>query len=147
MPVVEITKLRLKGLTVHDPALLESLSLVRDKLQTNSRFFSCIGDSSLIYIFGVWANLDAHLAFLASPARNEVLAPQEEMLDLQWTVHLELNSFSPHLLDSAFVAIERFKVDPGHLTTYDQVVKEHVRQLQMKKSLCDARMAMRHSNG
>jgi len=73
MPVVEITQLRLKGLLTDDPLLLDSLSLVRDKLQTDSRFFSCIEDPSLVYIFGFWESLDAHLQFLASPARDEVL--------------------------------------------------------------------------
>lgn len=135
MPVVEITQLRSKGLAVDDPALLESLSLVRGKLQTNSRFFSCIGDSSLIFIFGVWPNLDAHLDFLASPVRHAVLAPQEEMLDFLWTVHLELKDTDQLMLDTPSMSIERFKVDPGDVATYDEAVKEHVRQLQMSNSL------------
>ncbi|KAF1358290.1 hypothetical protein EJ07DRAFT_166914 [Lizonia empirigonia] len=125
MPVVEITQLRLKGLTVHDPALLESLSLVRGKLHTNSRFFSCIEDSSLIYIFG----------FLASPLRDEVLAPQEELLDFQWTVHLEHNEINPLMLGSPFIAIERLGVDLDHVAAYDQIIDEHVRELRMNPSL------------
>lgn len=135
MPVVEITQLRLRGLTVHDPALLESLSLVRGKLQTNSRFFSCIEDSSLIYIFGVWPSLGVHLEFLASPLRDEVLAPQEELLDFQWTVHLEHNEINPLMLGSPFIAIERLGVDLDHVAAYDQIIDEHVRELRMNPSL------------
>ncbi|KAF2625350.1 hypothetical protein BU25DRAFT_301132, partial [Macroventuria anomochaeta] len=135
MPVVEITQLRLKGLTVDDPALLQSLSLVRGKLQTNSRFFSCIEESSLVYIFGVWPTLDAHLEFLASPARDEVLGPQEEILDFQWTIHLELNAISPILFDAPFIAIERLTVDAGYVDAYSKVIEEHVRTLQMTDPL------------
>ncbi|KAF9693564.1 hypothetical protein EKO04_008172 [Ascochyta lentis] len=130
MPVVEITQLRLKGLTVDEPELLKSLSLVRSKLQTNSRFFSCIEEPSLIFIFGVWPSLDAHLEFLASPARDEVLGPQEDMLDFQWTVHLELDTITSLLFDVPFIAIERLKVDAGHVDAYDQAIEEHVRGLQ-----------------
>ncbi|KZM20101.1 uncharacterized protein EKO05_0007544 [Ascochyta rabiei] len=135
MSVIEITQLRLKGLTVDEPELLKSLSLVRGQLRTNSRFFSCIEDSSLIFIFGVWPSLDAHLEFLASPARDEVLGPQEDILDFRWTVHLELDSASLLLLDAPFIAIERLNVDPGHIVAYDGVIKEHVRHLQKTESL------------
>ncbi|KAF1926073.1 uncharacterized protein M421DRAFT_23467, partial [Didymella exigua CBS 183.55] len=130
MPVVEITQLRLKGVAVDDPALLESLSQARGKLQTNSRFFSCIEASRLIYIFGVWPSLDAHLEFLASPARDEVLGPQEAFLEFQWTIHLELDTISPLLLDAPFLAIERFDIDAVNVEAYDQVVKNHARELQ-----------------
>lgn len=135
MPVVEITQLRLKGLTVDDPALLESLSLVRGKLQTNSRFFSCIEDSSLVYIFGVWPSLDAHLEFLASPARSEILGPQENILDFQWTAHLELNAISPLLLDVPFIAIEKVDVNGDQVGAWNQDIDEHVRHLQKTDQL------------
>lgn len=133
MPVLEITQLRLKGLTVDDPVLLQSLSLVRGKLQTDSRFFNCIEDPSLIYIFGVWSSLDAHLEFLASPARDEVLGPQEEILDFQWTVHLELNVISPLLLDAPFIAIERIALKAVHVDAYNQDIEEYVRGLEVIK--------------
>jgi hypothetical protein len=145
MSVVEITQLRLKGLTVDDPTLLESLSLVRGKLQTNSRFFSCIEDPSLIYIFGVWPSLDAHLKFLASPARNEILGPQEDILDFQWTAHLKLNAISPRLLDVPFIAIEKVEVNGDQVGAWNQDIDEHARHLQMIDQLdvihgwrCDA---------
>lgn len=130
MPVIEITQLRLKVLTFDDPALLKGLSLVRSKLQTNSRFFSCIEDTNLIYIFGVWSSLDAHQTFLASPTRDEILGPQEEILDFQWTIHLELDVTSPLLLDAPFIAIERLDVNADQVDAYDKVIQEHVRSLQ-----------------
>jgi len=132
MPVVEITQLRLKGLSANDPALLESLSQVRSKLQSNSRFFSCIDESSLIYIFGFWPSLHAHLKFLASPARDEILGPQEAILDFQWTIHLELDATTPQLFDAPFLAIERFDVDAANIEAYSQVVVDHARKLRSK---------------
>ena len=132
MPVVEMTQLRLKGLSANDPALLESLSQARSKLQTNSRFFSCIDDSSLVYIFGSWPSLDAHLQFLASPARDEVLGPQEAILDFQWTIHLEMDATTPQLFDAPFLAIERFDVDAANVEAYNRAVVDLARKLQSK---------------
>lgn len=132
MPVVEITQLRLKELSANDPALLKSLSQTRSELQTNSRFFSCIDESSLIYIFGFWPSVDAHWKFLASLARDEVLGSQEAILDFQWTIHLELDDTTPHLFDAPFLAIERFNVDAANVEAYDRVVADHVRKLQSK---------------
>lgn len=130
MPIIEITQFRLKGVTPDDPALLESLSQVRGKLQTNSRFFSCFEESSLLYIFGVWPSLDAHLKFLASPTRDEVLGPQDAILDFQWTIHVELDAISPLLLDAPFLAFERFRVDTANVHLWSQVVEDHTRDLQ-----------------
>lgn len=130
MPVVEITQLRLKGLSAGDPLLLESLSQVRYKLQTNSRFFSCIGDPSLIYIFGFWTSLDAHMQFLASPARDEILGPQEDILDFEWTIHLNLDNVSPSLFEAPFIAVQRLKTNASHVNVSRRVIGEHVRTLQ-----------------
>lgn len=130
MPVVEITQLRLRGVTANDPSLLESLSHVRDQLQTNSRFFSCVDESSLIYIFGSWPSLEAHLKFLASPARDEVLGPQEATLDFQWTIHLELDDTMSQLFDAPFLAIERFHVDAADVEAYSNIAADHARKLE-----------------
>lgn len=130
MPVVEITQLRLKGVTADEPSLLESLSQVRSKLHTNSRFFGCSEAPSFIYIFGVWSSLDAHLQFLASPARDEVLGPQEALLDFQWTIHVELDTISPLLLDTPFLAIERLDVDAVNVEAYNQAVEDHAQEIQ-----------------
>tara|TARA_R110002003_G_scaffold52_28_gene4618 strand:+ start:2790 stop:3065 length:276 start_codon:yes stop_codon:yes gene_type:complete len=59
---------------------------------------------------GVWPNLEAHLKFLASPARNEVLGPQEAMLEFQWTAHVELDSMSSLPLDAPILALKRLSV-------------------------------------
>ncbi|KAI8934445.1 hypothetical protein NX059_009177 [Plenodomus lindquistii] len=114
MPTLEITQLRLKGIAVDDPVLLENLSDVRTKLETHSRFYSCIEDPELIYILGIWPTLTAHLDFLASPARGKVLGPQEDILQFCWTAHLELDSMSSLPLDAPVLAIERlsFGGDP-----------------------------------
>jgi hypothetical protein len=132
MPVVEITQLRLKGVTANDTTLLESLSQVRGRLQTNSRFYSCIDESSLIYIFGVWPSLDAHLEFLASPVRNEVLGPQEAILDFQWTIHLEIDVTSSRLFEAPFLAIERFDVDAANIEAFHLAVMGHAQKLRSK---------------
>ncbi|KAH6639348.1 hypothetical protein C7974DRAFT_129443 [Boeremia exigua] len=93
-------------------------------------FFSCIGDSSLVYIFGVWPSLEAHLQFLDSPARDEVLGPQEEILDFQWTIHLDLKSISPLLLDAPFIVLQRLEINVGCVESYNKIIDEHVRTLQ-----------------
>lgn len=130
MPGIEITQLRLKEITADDPALLNNLSLVRDKLQTDSRFFCCAEDPSLIYIFGIWTSLDAHLEFLASPACSEVLGPQEDMLRFEWTIHLETADVPHLLLKSPFVAIQRLEVDAVHVDRYNEAISKHLQALQ-----------------
>lgn len=130
MPVVEITQLRLKGKTADDPTLLNSLSVVRDKLQTNSRFFCCFEDPGLIYIFGVWTSLDAHLEFLASPTCSEVLGPQEDILSFQWTVHLDLNETPQDILGSSVVMIQNFEVEAARIACYEEALEKHVQALQ-----------------
>lgn len=104
--------------------------MVRGILQTNSRFFSCIGDSSPLYIFGIWPSLDAHLQLLASPARNEILGSHEAFLDFQWTIHLATSSFKSRLLDAPFLVVESFGVRTDHVDAYDQYLAEHVRRLE-----------------
>jgi heme-degrading monooxygenase HmoA len=130
MPALEMTQLRLKGLTADDPALLQSLSTVRRKLHTSSQFYNCIEDPTLIYILGMWPSLDAHLKFLASPARDEVLGPQEDMLDFCWTVHIELDGMSLLPLDAPVLAIERMRVREEHVEAFDQAVTRHTEELQ-----------------
>jgi hypothetical protein len=134
MPVLEITQLRLKGITVADSALLKNLSAVRDKLQTNSVFYCCIEDPTLVYIFGIWHSLDAHLEFLASSIRDAVLGPQADILDFEWTVHQELDAVASLPLNAPVLAIERLLVQGWCVPTFEQAVIRHARLLQENHS-------------
>ncbi|KAF1940854.1 hypothetical protein EJ02DRAFT_503860 [Clathrospora elynae] len=113
MPVREVTQLRLKGLSADDPSLLQGLST-----------YNCIGGGAFIYNIGLCPNLEAHLEFLASPARGEVLGPQEEILQF---------------------FVERVSVRGDCVAAFDQVVVRYTRQLQSSDSFkvthgwrCDA---------
>lgn len=71
MAVIEILQLRLKdGVAASDPTLLSVLQSVREQVKTHSRFYNCIEDSSLFYIFGDWESLEGvtrgNKEFLAS---------------------------------------------------------------------------------
>ncbi|KAJ4365233.1 hypothetical protein N0V83_008851 [Neocucurbitaria cava] len=129
MPVLEVTQLRVKGLSADDPALLQSLSVVRGKLKTNSRFYHCIEDPTLIYILGIWPSLDAHLEFLASPERDEILGPQEDMLDFCWSVHMGLDGMSSLPLDAPVLAIEIMKIKGDCVEAFDQAVIRHTQHI------------------
>ena len=135
MPVLEITQLRLEGVAADDAALLECLSRVRGDLQTNSRFFSCNEDPSLVYIFGLWKSLDAHLEFLASPACSKILKPQEEILSFEWTIHLELSNVTSSLLDSSYMAIEKIDVNAANIHRFNEAIDRHVQALRSTNSL------------
>jgi heme-degrading monooxygenase HmoA len=119
MPVLEVTQLRLRRPDVGDQTLLKSLSTVRDALQTNSQFYKCIEDPTLIYILGIWPSLDAHNKFLASPARDEVLGPQEDMLEFRWSVHMELSTMDELPLDAPVIAITRLFIRGEEVDAYN----------------------------
>ena len=145
MPVLEITQLCLKGITVADSALLENLSAVRDQLETNSVFYCCIKNPTLVYIFGIWPSLGAHMEFLASPKRDTILGPQTDILDFGWTVHMELGAMASLPLDAPVLVIERLLVQEHDVHTFDQAVIRHARLLQDNYSIkvthgwrCDA---------
>jgi heme-degrading monooxygenase HmoA len=63
---------------------------VRSLVHTNSRFYHCIEDPSLVYVLGQWPSLAAHNAFLASPEREQILSHQTHQLDFLWMLHLDL---------------------------------------------------------
>lgn len=74
MPILEVCQLRLKeGVSVTDESLLKNLSTVRSIIETNSQFYHCIEDPSLIYILGMWSTLQTHQNFLASPEKKTIL--------------------------------------------------------------------------
>ncbi|KAF2796803.1 hypothetical protein K505DRAFT_202543, partial [Melanomma pulvis-pyrius CBS 109.77] len=120
MSVLEVTQLRLRGGDVADHTLLQNLSAVRATLQTNSHFYSCIEDPSLLYILGLWPSLEAHHAFLASPARDEVLGPQEQQLEFRWTLHMPLDAMQSLPLDAPVLAITRLVVGHDAVDAYGQ---------------------------
>ncbi|PSN68877.1 hypothetical protein BS50DRAFT_326866 [Corynespora cassiicola Philippines] len=124
MPVLEITQLRLKGVSADEPAVLKNLSIVRGKLQTNSHFYTCIEDPALIYILGLWPDLDAHLQFLASPACEEVLGPQEHLLEFKWTVHMELDAMASLPLDAPVLSFARLSVDGESVAAFEQAASK-----------------------
>jgi hypothetical protein len=130
MPALVMAQLRLKGLTADDPTLLQSLSTVRRKPHTSSQFYNCIDDPTLIYILGIWLSLDAHLKFLASPARDDVLGPQEDMLDFCWTIHIEFDGMSLLPLDASVLAIERMRVGGEYVEAFDRAIIRHTEELQ-----------------
>jgi hypothetical protein len=130
MPVLEVTQLRLKRLSVDSSQLLHILSDVREKLQTKSQFYTCIQDPTTLYILGIWRDLKQHLDFLASPTRDEILGPQESFLEFQWSVHIELEDISSLPLGAPVLAIERLSVEEGYVGAVDQAVKKHVQHVQ-----------------
>lgn len=113
MPVVEVTQLRLKSVAPDDPAQLKNLSSARAILKTQSEFYTCIDDLTLIFILGLWPNLEAHRAFLASPRAAEVLGPQEGMLEFRWAVHMELDAMDSLPLDAPVMATSRRRMGEG----------------------------------
>jgi hypothetical protein len=130
MPVLEVTQLRLKGLSADDPQLLHILSDVRDKLQTGSQFYICIEDPTKLYIFGIWGDLKQHLDFLASPAREEILGPQENLLEFQWSLHIEVEGMSSLPLDAPILGIERLSVEEDYVGAVSRAAQRHVQRLQ-----------------
>jgi hypothetical protein len=130
MAVLEITQLRLRRVAADDPALIESLSAVREKLHTSSQFYNCIKDPELIYILGLWPNLEAHLKFLDSPARDEVLGPQEDMLQFCWTVHVELAGMHVLPLKAPILAIERLRFRKACIESCERGVTKYAQRLQ-----------------
>lgn len=127
MPVLEVTCLRATRLAVDDPKVLQSLTAVRGQLQTNSQFYSCIEDPAIVYILGMWPDLDTHLVFLSSPTAGEILGPQEDVLSFEWTTHMELDSMQSLPLDAPILAIERVIVDQNCADAFNYAATNHLR--------------------
>ncbi|KAF2117569.1 hypothetical protein BDV96DRAFT_611322 [Lophiotrema nucula] len=125
MPILEVTLLQLKGVPASDPTLLVTLSNVRGKLQTDSRFYNSIEDPTKIYILGIWPSLEAHHQFLNSPARVEVLGPQEGLLEFVWTVHMEMDAMSSLPLDAPVLAIAGLFIKADSTDAFEQKVARH----------------------
>jgi hypothetical protein len=133
MSVLEILQLHIKPiLTPTDPSILTSLIQVRTSLRekvhnTNSKFYQCIEDPSLIYVFGLWPSLQTHHSFLSSPERASVLAPQENTLEFNWVIHIPLSSMDGLPLHAPVLCIARLflKNDEGLVTRYENTVEKY----------------------
>ena len=127
MPILEVCQLRLKdGVSATDGSLLKNLSTVRSIIKTNSQFYHCIEDPSLIYILGMWPTLQTHQNFLASPEKKKILGTQDDQLEFQWMLHMELDSMSSLPLDAPVIAIARHFIKDGkHVEEYNRIVKNH----------------------
>jgi hypothetical protein len=130
MPILEVTQLRLKGCSAEDPKLLHTLSTVRERLQTGSQFYTSIEEPTKLYILGVWRDLKQHLDFLASPLRSEVLGPQEDTLDFEWSLHIEIEGRSALPLDAPYLVLERLRVKEDGVAAFEPAVTRHVQQIQ-----------------
>jgi hypothetical protein len=95
MGVLELTLLTLTTPThPTSPTLLHNLRQIRTALKTNSRFFFLSSPASSsqpdqLFILGLWPTLQSHHDFLASPERDEILAPQEGQTEFQWGRHFD----------------------------------------------------------
>jgi heme-degrading monooxygenase HmoA len=123
MAVLELTLLRLKrGIDHTDPALLANLRAIRAEIKTNSRFYHCIEDPSLLYILGLWPSQESHNNFLASADRARILGPQEQQTEFLWGLHAELDSMQSLPLNANVLAISRQSVRPESIKQYEEIM-------------------------
>ncbi|KAH9219282.1 hypothetical protein DL95DRAFT_384718, partial [Leptodontidium sp. 2 PMI_412] len=119
--ILEICQLKVKSnLSPSDPSLLKVLSKARTELKervhnTNSRFYQCIEDPTLIYILGVWPSLARHTEFLKTPEKSDILDSQEDLFDFGWILHLEIGErgMDELPLEAPVMAITRLFMKDG----------------------------------
>ncbi|KAN0110957.1 hypothetical protein V8E51_007344 [Hyaloscypha variabilis] len=128
MPVLEVLQLKVKPtITPTNPSILTSLHTVRSLLAskihpTQSRFYQSIEDPSLIFVLGLWDSLSQHQTFLSSPFRAEVLAPQEDLLDFSWCVHIPIGKREDLPLEAPIVSVARIKLKSGeHVQLHKEI--------------------------
>ena len=133
MPVLEILQLRVKeGISSTDPSILRSMQTVRSGLEkritaTESRFYQCIEDPTLIYIFGIWQSVAAHEAFLASPEKHDILKPQEGIFQANWMIHIPISSMADMPFDAPVMAIARMHVKSGdHVAEFNRMLPKRL---------------------
>ena len=127
MPVLEILAVRLcEGVSPTDPSLLQNLSTVRDYVKSNSKFYHCIEDPSIIYIIGQWASLAAHKQWLDSPERPKVLKAQEDQLDFVWMIHMDAESIEELPLKAPVMSIARLfvKNEGTHVEDFEKTAMQ-----------------------
>ncbi|KAL2060662.1 hypothetical protein VTL71DRAFT_9303 [Oculimacula yallundae] len=133
--ILEICQLKVKPSTsTTDPSLLPALSKARTQLRervhdTNSRFYQCIEDPTLIYILGVWPSLARHTEFLQSPEKAEILDSQNNLFDFGWVLHVEIGEkgMDELPLDAPVMAITRLflKDGPGHVEACEEIERKY----------------------
>lgn len=133
MAILEICLLKTKPhLSQNDPSLLSALQKARTGLKTKvvdtqSRFYRCIEDPSLIYIFGVWPSLARHQEFISSSHKAEILDAQDELFDFQWIIHTEIGGegMEEVPLKAPVVAIARLFIKSELVERYQKVVDKY----------------------
>ena len=133
MAVLELLLLRLRdGISPTDPTLVRNLSTVRSLVHTNSRFYHCIEDPSLVYILGQWPSLDAHRRFLSSPEKEQILSHQTHQLDFGWMLHLDLpegvssmDEVIPFPAPILSIARMFFSTSGTHVEAYKKILASH----------------------
>ncbi|KAF4636754.1 hypothetical protein G7Y89_g1347 [Cudoniella acicularis] len=138
--VLEITLLRIKN-KLTPKETLPILQNVRQHLRegvhaTHSRFYTCIEDISLIYIFGTWPSTQIHHDFLSSSKREEVLGNQEDIFDFEWGIHVpmplnfgEFGGMNEEVLPltAPVIAFARFFIKPEeeHVDAYEATLNKY----------------------
>lgn len=138
MSILEICQLKIKAHLSHDhPSLLVALQKaragLRDKvINTQSHFYRCIEDPSLIYILGLWPSLDRHKEFLASPHKREILDEQDELFDFQWIIHTEIQGGMESIpLQAPVLGIARLFIKKEGVSAYQAVVDKYRNVIEM----------------
>ncbi|KAE8443685.1 hypothetical protein EG329_001457 [Mollisiaceae sp. DMI_Dod_QoI] len=135
MPILEICQLKIKPhLPQTDPSLLLALQKARTQLRekvvnTQSRFYRCIEDPSLIYILGIWPSLNRHKEFLASSHKAEILDEQDELFDFQWIIHTKIGDegIEEVPIEAPVMGIARFFIKKEGVNVYQAIVDKYGR--------------------
>jgi hypothetical protein len=144
MSILEILQLKVKPTTEpSNPAILASLRTVRQSLAqkvhaTQSRFYHSIEDTSLIYVLGLWDSLSQHQVFLSSPLKDEILSPQEDLLDFGWCIHIEMDSMNQLPLKAPILSIARIKLKSGdyHVKQHEEITARYRSVLKARTGPC-----------
>ncbi|KAH7327115.1 hypothetical protein BKA65DRAFT_509963 [Rhexocercosporidium sp. MPI-PUGE-AT-0058] len=133
--ILEICQLKVKpNLSPSDPSLLSALSKARTEIKervhnTNSRFYQCIEDPTLIYILGIWPSLERHAEFLKSPEKSKILDSQEDLFNFGWILHMEIGDkgMDELPLDAPVLAITRLFMKDGdeHVKACEEIERKY----------------------
>jgi hypothetical protein len=132
MAILEICQLKIKpDLSEDDPSLLLALQKARTGLRekvvdTQSRFYRCIEDPSLIYILGLWPSLERHEEFLVSPHKAEILDEQDELFDFKWILHTGIEGGLDMVpVQAPVIGIARLLIKKERVSTFQGVVDQY----------------------